>query len=320
MKKIKWGIAGLGNIAHSFSHDLINVEGAELAAVASKSLENAKCFANKFGVKKFYGSYSELFADKEIDIIYVSATNDLHASLTVEALNHGKHVLCEKPVALNLDQAKEMVRASQKNQKFFMEALWTRFNPTLIEVLHHIKRNTIGDVRYINADFAFLAENPKIRLTQKEMGGGALLDIGVYPLFLSYLIFGKPEKILATSIFYESGVDEQTSMILQYKNAQSVLHSGFATTSNMVATLNGTKGRININSLWHEAQSFTVIKNNQTLDYHFPTIGKGFTYEILECHKSIQSGKVESELWSHQNSLDLIEIVDRVKSKIGLKF
>ncbi|MFD1316532.1 Gfo/Idh/MocA family protein [Namhaeicola litoreus] len=320
MKKIRWGIVGLGNIAHSFTQDLVNIEGAELVAVASRSIENAKSFAHKFCIEKFYGSYSELFADKEIDIIYISTTNDLHAPLTIEALSKGKHVLCEKPIALNLRQAKEMVKASKESQKFFMEALWTRFNPSVIEVLDHVKRNTIGDVRYINADFAFLAENPKIRLTEKGMGGGSLLDIGIYPLFLSYLIFGKPEKILASSIFYESGVDEQTSMILQYKNAQSILHSGFATTSNMVATINGSKGRININSLWHEAQSFTVVKNNHTIDYHFPTMGKGFTYEILECHNSIRTGKIESELWSHQNSLDLIEIIDEIKLQIGLKF
>jgi predicted dehydrogenase len=235
-------------------------------------------------------------------------------------LEHGKHVLCEKPIALNLDQASKMVAASKKANRFLMEAFWTRFNPTFQEVLKKVKNDVLGEITYINADFAFLVDIPKNRLTDIKNGGGTVLDIGVYPLFLSYVILGIPTKILATANFMETGADKQTSMILQYDNAHAVLHSSFVASSNMVATISGTKGKINMHPVWHETQGYSMIKNNHKVDYAFPTKGKGFTYEIEECHTCIRQGKIESTLWSHQNSLDLIGMADKVRKLIGLKF
>lgn len=320
MRKVYWGIVGLGNIAHSFVKDLMLIKEAKLVSVASRSLENSKRFAEKYQVEHYYSSYDALFKDEKVDIVYVATTNESHAELTIKALEHGKHVLCEKPVALNLEQAKKMVNASRSNKKFFMEAFWTRFNPSIQEVYRKVKNEEIGEIRYINADFAFRTEAPKNRLTEKNLGGGSLLDIGVYPLFLSYLILGKPEKVMASAQFYDSGVDKQCSIILSYKNAQSVLHSSFETWSNMLATVGGTTGRINIHPVWHETQGYSLIRNNQKVAFNLPTFGKGFTGEILECHTCILQGDLESKKWSHQNSLDLIELVDRVKKEIGLSF
>jgi predicted dehydrogenase len=317
---IKWGVIGLGNIAHQFVRDLALIKEAELYAVASRSINKAKDFGTKHKAKKMYGSYQELMNDPNIDIIYIATPHDSHKNLTIESLESGKHVLCEKPIAINYEQTKAMIDASKKQNKFLMEAFWTRFNPSIQQILYKIKQGDLGDIKYVNADFAFRVENPTGRMTDITNAGGSLLDMGVYPLMLSYIVLGKPKKVLATSNFFESGADKQTAMILQYENAQAVLHSSFVSPSNMSATISGTKGRLNIHSIWHETQGFSILKNGHKIDYHYPTLGKGFTYEIEECHRCIQNNQIESKLWTHQNSFDVIEIADEVRKQSGLKF
>lgn len=201
-----------------------------------------------------------------------------------------------------------------------MEAFWTRFNPSFVDAYLKIKRGDLGEIRYINTDFSFLINNPSGRMTDMALGGGSLLDMGVYTLFFTYAILGKPEKTLASSLFFEIGADQQTAVILQYKNAQAILQSNFMSHSNMSPTISGTEGRITLNPMWYEAKGYSLIKNSRKTDYHLPTKGKGFTYEIEECHKCITKNQIESELWSHQNSLDLIEIVDQVRLQTGLTY
>jgi len=322
-KKNKWGIIGLGNIAHQFAKDLMLVEEAELVAVASRNLDKATAFAKNYDCKKAYDSYDAIMNDAEVDILYIATPHNSHAPLTIKALQHNKHVLCEKPIALNYNDALQMINASKANQNFFMEAFWTRFNPSFREVFSKIKNGEIGEIKYINADFAFTADKlggDGNRKTDIELGGGALLDIGVYPLFLCYVLLGIPVEIMAKSNFYPSGADLQTSMILQYDSAQAILHCSFVSKSNLTATINGTLGGITLNALWHEAQSYTLTVDNEKEEFPLPTKGKGFTYEIEECHRCINENRIESTLWSHQNSLDLIQIVDKVKNQIGLKY
>ncbi|QBN17766.1 Gfo/Idh/MocA family protein [Flavobacterium nackdongense] len=321
--KIKWGIIGLGNIAHKFANDLMLIEAAELFAVASRDAEKSKEFAKRYQCKKAYSTYDAIINDPEIDILYIATPHSSHADLTIQALQNNKHILCEKPIALNYGDAFQMITASKVNTKFFMEAFWTRFNPSFREAFSIIKKGEIGEVKYINADFAFYADNLDgigNRKTDMNLGGGSLLDIGVYPLFLCYMVLGIPIEILAKSNFHQTGADLQTSMILQYENAQAILHSSFVSTSNIEATINGTKGRINLNTLWHEAQSYTLNVGDQEEEILLPTKGKGFTYEIEECHQCIKENRIESSLWSHQNSLDLIKIVDQVRNQIGLEY
>lgn len=321
--KIRWGIIGLGNIAHQFAKDLMLIEDANLAAVASRNLEKSQGFAKEYDCQKAYSSYDEIINDPEIDILYIATPHNSHAALSIKALQNNKHVLCEKPLALNYEDAQQMINASKANNKFFMEAFWTRFNPSFREAFSRIKKGEIGEVKYINADFAFYDKNIDVvgnRNSDMSLGGGSLLDIGVYPLFLCYVVLGIPLEILAKSNFHKTGADLQTSMILHYENAQAILHSGFASTSNIKATINGTKGRINLNTLWHVAQSYTLTIDDQEEEVLLPTKGKGFTYEIEECNQCIKENRIESTLWSHQNSLDLIKIVDQVKNQIGLEY
>jgi predicted dehydrogenase len=319
-EKIRWGILGLGSIANQFTRDLLLVEDAELSAVASRDVTKADAFAKKYGALHSFGSYDELLESDKIDIVYIATPHDSHAEITIRAIEAGKHVLCEKPLALNARQVEQMMEASKRCNRFLMEAFWTRFNPSFCEVLRKVRQGDIGKVRYINAEFAFRVENPSPRMIDMKTGGGSLLDMGVYPIFLAYTILGVPEKVFACSSFYESGADQQTSMILQYEESQAVLHSSFASPSNMSATISGESGRFTLNSIWHETQSYELVQNNHRVTYNFPTEGKGFTYEILECHQCLRSGKLSSKTWSTEDSLELIRITDRVRKATGLTY
>ena len=319
-KKIKWGIIGLGNIAHLFASDLKLIDEAELCAVASRDINKANEFAEKYNCNRFYGSYDELFADDQIDIVYIATPHDSHAELSIKAMENGKHVLCEKPLSLSYDDALRMTEASKKYNKFFMEAFWTRFIPSIQELLSKVKSGDIGEIKYINADFAFINRELGTRLTDKKLGGGALYDIGVYPLFLSYIMLGIPKEIMAKSIYHTTGVDLQTTMILQYESAQAVLHAGLVSASDMKATISGTKGRIDIDSPWFMTDGYSVFENEEGKKFKISNIGKGYAHEAIECHACIKNNQIESKLWSHQNSLDLSKITEEVRNQIGLEF
>ena len=318
---VNWGIIGLGNIAHQFAKELQMVDGANLVAVASRSKDNAIAFADTYKCPKAYDNYDDIMNDDTIDILYIATPHNSHVEISLKALEKNKHVLCEKPIALGYQDAEKMIAASRKHNKFFMEAFWTRFNPSFVEAYSKIQQGEIGKIRYINADFAFPAEEKEgSRMFDLKQGGGSLMDIGVYPLFLSYVILGIPDSIYAKSNFHSSGVDLQTSVILHYKEAQAVLYSGISHTTNMEATISGTEGRINLNPVWHMAEAYTLIKDNNETNYALPTKGMGYTYEIEECHQCIRKNAIESKLWSHQNSLELIKIIDEVKNQVGLDF
>ena len=325
MKTLKWGIVGLGNIAHAFVKDLQLLKGHAVTACASRSESRAELFARYYDIPRSYGSYSELFQDAQVDIVYIATPHDSHAALSIAAMQQKKHVLCEKPLAVNAKQVRSIIKAARANEVFMMEAFWSRFNPSIQAALEHVKSGTIGAVNYLNADFTFFREDPAdSRMLSMDLAGGSLLDMGVYPVFLAYMIFGKPKQVLATGRFHPTGVDLQTAALLKYENGIANIMSGFKSQSDMVAKIYGTNGRIFIHPVWHEAQGYTLIQgndgqfNSQTIS--LPTKGKGFTYEIMECKKCIAENKMESTAWSHQHSQDLIEIVDEIRAQMGLKY
>ncbi|MBL0736820.1 Gfo/Idh/MocA family oxidoreductase [Flavobacterium sp. GN10] len=321
-RRIKWGIVGLGNIASQFASDLLLVENAELTAVVSRDLAKAEEFGGKFNASRIYNSYDLLFEDSEVEIVYIATPHNSHAELSIKALEKGKHVLCEKPMALSYQDAQRMIEASKKHNVFFMEAFWTRFIPSVQDVLQKIGNGIIGDVNYIKADFAFHgSETENKRLFDKELGGGALFDIGVYPLFLSYIILGKPKEITAKAIKHKNDIDLQTSMILQYETAQSILHASIVSESDMKAIISGTKGRIELNAPWYVADGYSLFINEEKeATFTLPTLGKGYSHEIMECQNCIFNNEIESKLWSHQNCLDLSRIVEEIKTQIRLPF
>ena len=323
-KNLRWGIVGLGKIAHAFCKDLQLVEGNVIQAVASRSADKAQQFASQYGAPHAYGSYAELFADSSVDIVYIATPHDSHAQLSIDAANAKKHILCEKPLAVNQSQVKTMIEAAQKNKVFLMEAFWSRFNPSVKSCIELAKDGkTIGEVNYLNADFTFHRNDPdESRMLNMDLAGGSLLDMGVYPVFLAYSVFGVPEQILATARFHRTGADIQTSAILKYENGIAQIMSGFVSQSDMRAKIYGTKGQIFIEPIWHGAQAYTVvnIETGESKKVSLPTKGKGFTYEIEECCRCISNGQLESKHWSHQNSLELIQITDEIRRQVGLKY
>ncbi|QLG47147.1 Gfo/Idh/MocA family protein [Costertonia aggregata] len=320
--KIRWGILGLGNIAHNFVQDLLIVEDAELTAVASRSIDKAKSFSKQYGSKYGFGSYQELFECKDVDAVYIATPHTHHAELSIQAMDHGKHVLCEKPMGTNGNEVKKMIVSAKKNKVFLMEALWSRFNPTIQSVKQMVNTGTIGEIKYIHADFAFYAldRDEKGRILNPDLAGGTLLDIGIYPIFLAYLLLGKPRHVQASSKFYATGVEIQTAMIFEYESAHAVLYSGLNSKSEMKAEISATNGTIHIHPRWHEAQGFSIEMNDSIKVIDKPTMGKGYYHEIQEVHSCLRNNMLESKIWSHQNSIDLIDLLDKVRGLTGVKF
>ena len=201
-KTIKWGIIGCGKIAHKFASDLSLIEDAELFAVASRSKEKAKEFQLKHRAIKSYGSYNQLLNNEDIDIVYIATPHVSHAKWSIKAMNHGKHVLCEKPLAINKTETLQILETSKKTNRFFMEALWTRFNPSFVAIKKLVSEKVIGNIKYIQADFSFKSNFPvSSRVLNLDLGGGAILDIGIYPAFLTYALLGIPTEIISQISF-----------------------------------------------------------------------------------------------------------------------
>jgi len=319
---IKWGIVGAGNIAHSFSKDLALVNGGKLVSVASRSLEKAQDFANEYGAPNAFGSYEELFNSNTVDVIYLATPHTSHANLSIAAMKAGNAVLCEKPMGVNKPEVEKMIAVAKENNVFLMEALWSRFNPTIKKVKELVDDSVIGDIGYVHSDFAFFAldRDEKGRLLNPDLAGGSLLDIGIYPIFLAYLMLGKPKDIKASANFHKTGVEMQCSMIFNYDHAQAILYSGLNSNSEKKSEIAGSKGTIFIHPRWHETTGYTLEKNGETSSNEVKKRGKGYVHEIEEVHDCLNSGKSESALWGHQNSLDLIEIMDSVREKAGIVF
>lgn len=320
--KIRWGIVGPGHIAHSFAKDLQLVEDGELTAVASRSLDRANEFADEYGAEHRFGSYQELFESDAVDVLYIATPHTSHCDLTIEALDHGKAVLCEKPMGIDADQVKLMIASAKKNQVFLMEALWSRFNPSIVKVKELIDEGKIGEIAYLSANFGFYAleRDENGRLLNPDLAGGSLLDIGIYPIFLSYLILGKPNNIEAVSLFHKTGVEIQTSMIFEYPHAQATLVSGLRSKIQMRAEISGSKGSAFLHERWHETQGYSLEIDDTMEDFELPTNGKGYTHEIDEVHDCLRNGRLQSEKWTLQNSLDLVNLLDEVRSITGTTF
>ena len=318
---VKWGIIAPGRIAQKFANDLTLVEGGQLMAVASRSEERAKNMASKYGAAKWFGSYHALVKSGEVDIVYIASPNAFHKEHTCLCLDHGIPVLCEKPAALNLLELSAMIETSKRNKTFFMEALWTRFLPAIGRVLEIIESNEMGQVESVEADFCFKAPfDPESRLYDLSLGGGTLLDIGIYPLFLAYLLLGIPQKIEASGKLASTGADQTVSMLLNYADKmEASLHASILYPSDMTARITMQKGYLLINPRWHEAQSITIIKAGyEAFVEPLPTLGHGFSHEIRECHRCLANQQIESELWSHQDSVNMMTMMDEIRRQIGV--
>ena len=225
-KNIRWGIIGLGKIANKFATDLATIENTELVAVASRSQENADEFAKKYNSKKAYNSYLDLAKDAEVDAVYIATPHSFHKEHAILCLQNKKAVLCEKPFAMTLQEVTEMITVAKENNVLLMEALWTYFLPHFKYVLDLVKSEKFGQLKEIEADFGFYNEyNTDSRVFKKEVGGGSLLDIGIYPIFAALSTLGNPDSIDANATFFENGADSECNIVFKYKNAKATLKS-----------------------------------------------------------------------------------------------
>ena len=320
---VRWGILGLGNIARKFALDLSFVPEARLTAIASRDIEKAKTFTETIpqDPDHIFGDYEALLACEAVDVIYIATPHHAHKEWSLAAIEHGKHVLCEKPLGVNTSEVKTMVEAARSKGVFLMEGLWSRFNPSIEHVIHQIDAGELGAIRYLRADFAFNAmdRDLKSRVWNPDLAGGALLDIGIYPIFLAYLLLGQPETIIADGHLHDTGVDQQVAMLFTYPNAHAQLFCSFCTTSEMRAEIACENGSMLLHPRWHETDGFHLVKNGES-EYTEPTLGKGYTYEIHAVHHALEEGWQEHPSWTWQNSLELVGLMDAVRSKIGLKY
>ena len=322
MNKIGWGIAGLGKIAHSFARDLLLVPDAELIAVASSSATRAQEFGAQYQAKKKYDNYAALYEDSEVQIIYIASLHPHHKAMTIAALEAGKAVLCEKPLTMSTSDVRELMDVAKRTGVFCMEALWTRFNPTFAKAEALIANGSIGPLRYINASFSFngLDRDEDSRLFNPSKGGGTLLDIGIYPLFLAYQLLGKPKDIQASALLTTQGIDAQLSLLLTYEKAHAVLHSSVLHDEDMQARICGEKGAIYIGSRWHESPEIKWIVEDEVQEEKFDFVGKGYSYEIEESHRCLREGLPESPKWTLSNSLELMELMESILKQCGIQY
>jgi dihydrodiol dehydrogenase / D-xylose 1-dehydrogenase (NADP) len=318
---IKWGILGCGGIAAKFARALRVVRDAQLCAVASRSETKAAEFCKKHCAKKWYNGYEALADDPEIDVVYIATPHVFHKEHTILCLNHGKHVLCEKPFAINKGEAEEMAAAARAGKLFLMEAMWMRFLPVIGKVRELVAGKAIGDVRMLTADFGFRPEfNPESRLFNPLLGGGSLLDVGVYPVAFAHLIFSKPPwGIASTASFAPTGVDESMAAVLRYdKGELALLSSSLALATACEAKIFGTKGSISIPHFWRAESALISAGNKKKISIRFRA--NGYEYEAEEVMRCIREGKSESDVMPLSESIAVMETMDKIRAQWGLVY
>lgn len=321
-KTINWGIIGLGNIANKFAQDLLTIEDAKLYAVASRTQENADAFASKYNAIEAYSSYEDLAEDPNVDAVYIATPHTLHKENTILCLENGISVLCEKPFAMDADEVDQMIAKAKENNVLLMEALWTYFLPHYQYVLNELKNETYGKVLKLEADFGFYrAFNTDSRLFEKSLGGGSLLDIGIYPIFAALSTLGLPSNIKANATFFENDTDSSCDMEFNYENgAIANLKSTLLEDTPTTAIFHCEKGIIKINTMFHEPSTVTIITNGkeETIDFNYKTIG--YNYETIHFNELIRQGKTESDIMTFKFSKQLIKLLDDVRHLINLKY
>jgi predicted dehydrogenase len=321
--KLRWGILGTGNIASQFAKGLQALADVDLVAVGSRSQTSADAFGDRFSVPRRHASYEALAADPNVDAVYIATPHSLHKDNMILCLNQGKAVLNEKPFTINAAEAREVISLARQKGLFLMEAMWARFIPLMTELRKVIADGAIGDVRMINADFGYRTNfDPTRRTFAPDMGGGALLDVGIYPLSLASMILGRADRIVSMAELGQTGVDEQSAMILGYPGGQlAVLHSAVRTRSPHEALILGTDGFIRVHSRFWIPTTMTIDRQGKDPEtITIPFEGNGYNYEADEVHRCLRAGKTESDIMPLDETLALMETMDTLRAQWGLKY
>jgi predicted dehydrogenase len=322
-KRFRWGIIGPGKIARRFADSFSLLPHAELYAVASRDTVRGKEFASAYSIPKIYVRYEELVNDRDVDAIYISTPHAFHYECALLCLKNKKPVLCEKPLTLNRSLAQALITTARENNTFLMEAMWTRFIPATVKAVELIQSGVIGEVKFIYADFGFAAAfDPSSRIYDLKLGGGAQLDVGIYPMFLALQVLGKPESIKAFAKLASTGADENTSALFYYKDgAIANIYSSIVAESPKQADIIGTKGTISIHTPWYKSQALTLtIGRDDKKLINIPYPGTGFEFQIEEVMRCLNENKIESNRMSHDFSLLMAEVSDEIRKQVGVKY
>ena len=324
-KKTRWGILGPGTISQKFATGLKAVSDAEITAVGSRDLQRANAFADTFSIPHRHGNYTDLAHNPDVDVIYVATPHPFHKECAMLCLEAGKAVLCEKPLTVNAEQAEEMIACARQNNQFLMEAMWTRFLPVIVKVREWLADGAIGEPRLLTADKGsrqtLSTETLEGRLFNPELGGGGLLDVGVYTIALAYMVFGAPSMITSLAHIGETNVDEQASILLGYDAGQIAnLFCAIRTETSKEARIIGTKGAIHIPEFW-QATSATLIRTGRDpLHIEMPFIGNGYENQAIEVINCLREGKLESDVMPLDESLSIMKTMDTIRFQWGLKY
>ena len=357
MESIRWGILGTGEIAKQFAQGLASLPDAKLLAIGSRKLETAQAFSHQFHVPRTYKSYEELVADKEIDIVYIATPNTTHKDNCILCLTAGKAVLCEKPFTINAIEARSVIELAREKKLFCMEAMWTRFIPLMPKVRSMINDGVIGEVKMLTADFGTRVEfNENVRHFNPHLGGGALLDVGIYPISLAYYLLGTPLNIVSQATFGKTQVDEQSSIIFYYTNGQlATLYSSLRTNTPNEIIIMGTQGQLRIHAPIYKPYQFSVQKFPEPIKHSsntkkswkssfkqislikksyryisrfihkpkktvIPYKGNGYNYEAAEAMKCLRHGECESQIMPLDETLSILETMDTIRSQWHFKY
>lgn len=322
-KRFNWGILGPGRIAHQFAEGLKVIEDAALYAVASSRLERATAFADKYGGAKTYDTYEALVNDPQVDAIYIATPHRFHVDNARLCLKAGKPVLCEKPLTVNAAETRQLIEAARANNVFLMEALWTRYLPIYQQVRQWLDARTIGDVTLMVSTFGInVPKDPAERWLSPELAGGTLLDMGVYPIAVSQWIMGQaPQEFSVQARLSQTGVDVLTAVTLKYENGViSQFSSNFISDNVNDYFIYGSKGHIRIHANYWGATQATLVADAQELTVSQPFRGGGFEYQTEEAMRCIRAGRLESPRMSHADTLANMELMDKIRAEIGLKY
>lgn len=321
---IRWGILGTGNIAQLVASDLDLLPAAKLRAVGSRAQERADTFGDTFGVPRRYGSYEALVADSDLDVIHVATPHSSHLEHATMALEAGTAVLCEKPLALNVDQAERLIATAREQDQFLMEAMWTRFLPVMDDVRRLVHEDRVlGEVHLLQADIGLTqAFAPTHRLFNPALGGGALLDLGVYPVAFAFDLFGSPDTVTSSAVLGETGVDEQCAAVFRYEDGtQAVWHASVRADAGRTCVIAGSKGRLRGTRAWWKGAPFQLTQSDGTTEtWARPYEGNGYQFEAAHVMDCLREGRTESPVMPLDESRTLLQTTDALRAEWGVTY
>lgn len=322
MSDFRWGILGSGGIAHRFAEDLAHLDGHVVAAVGSRTKESAAEFASHFPGCTPFSSYEDLVAS-DVDAIYVATPHPMHHDNTLLAMKAGKPVLCEKAFTVNAVEAKELIDYSTSHHIPLMEAMWTRFLPHIHAIKELIKSGALGEIHSVVADHGqYIPYTRAARLWEPELGGGALLDLGIYPLTIAHIVLGSPKTITAVATLTDKKVDLNTSMILTYESgAHATLSTTMAARGSVSAMIAGDKARLELDGYFYAPTSYRLItREGEVTEFPKHYEGNGLREEAAEFARVVRSGEIESPLMTHATSLLMMQQMDEIRAQIGVRY